>query len=69
MSRAYTSDSIAGHAAIVQGRFFAVALALSLGWIGCAIAGEPYIATAIALVAAVFYGMSAGAWILAERLK
>jgi hypothetical protein len=40
-----------------------------MGWIGCALAGEGYIATAIALVAAVLYGISAGAWILAEQFK
>lgn len=69
MSRTYSSDSIALHASIVQERAFAVGVALSFAWIGCALAGAPRVAVAISIVGGVAFGITAGAWIVAERLK
>lgn len=52
----------------LQVRSFAASLGFSLAWIACALAGEDKLCIAIALVAAVGYGVSMGAWMVREMV-
>ena len=67
--RTYSSDSISAHAYVVQGRAFVA----SGPPIGAAVAlfafGLDEWAVASALIATALLGVSAGAWLTAERMK
>ena len=67
--RAYTSDSIAAHALIVQSRMFYAAIPFALVFIVLALIGAERWAVAVAIVGALALGASAGAWLVAERFK
>lgn len=67
--RTYSSDSIAAHAYQVQERMFYTAVPFALVFIVFALLGEWR--WAVVMVAGGFFslGASAGAWLVAERLK
>lgn len=67
--RYYSHDSIACQAAIVQRDALAVALVLTLGWIGCAVADAAIAAVALGILSTAFAGISAGAWVVAYRMR
>lgn len=69
MSRYYSSESVAGHALIVQARMFYAAIPFALVFIILAILGYERGAVAVAILGALAIGASAGAWLVAERFK
>lgn len=67
--RLCSCECITAHAAIVQEKAFLVGVALSAGWIAAALATKPRIAVVLSILGALAFGVSAGAWILAQRFK
>lgn len=67
--RTYSTHCIQYHAGRVQATALVVAAVLAFTWIALAVAGLERPAVAVSILGAVAIGISAGAWIVAERFK
>lgn len=67
--RTYTAHHVHYHAGRVQATALAVAIVFALTWIALAIAGLERPAIAVSILGALAIGISAGAWIVAERFR
>ena len=67
--RTYTAHHVHYHAGRVQAAALVVAAVLAFTWMALAIAGLERPAVAVSILGALAIGISAGAWIVAERFR